>query len=123
MIPDLLQSVTLANVPSVQPSSKKALQPIIGHPMASFIANPVANPSTGNSSQLLLMKMFTRVSGILSPVNYWNHFFPARLTRAFLCSLQTLQDCKLCKLCNFCKLQTIFSDSYAIQRNTCNKTS
>jgi hypothetical protein len=83
----------------------------------------VENLSTVSSSQLQLMKMFTRASGILSHVNYWNQLLPARLTRAFLCSLQTLQDCKLCKLCNSCKLQTILKVSYAIQRNTSNKTS
>jgi hypothetical protein len=69
------------------------------------------------------MKMFIRALGIHMPVNFWSYFHPARLTRAFLCFLQTLQDCKLCKLCNFCKLQTILKESYAIQCNTCNKTS
>lgn len=123
MIPDLLQSVTPANVQNVQPLSKKAPPPIIGLQMENSIAYPAENPSTGNSFQQLPMKMFIRAMGIHMPVNFWSYFHPARLTRAFLCSLQTLQDCKLCNLCNSCKLQTILSDSYAIQRNASNKTS
>ena len=123
MILALLQLGIPANVQNVAPPSKKAQQHITGLLMANSIAYPVANPSIGNSFQQLPMKMFIRALGIHMPVNFWNHFLPARLTRAFLCSLQTLQDCKLCKLCNFCKLQTILKDSYAIQRNTSNKTS
>jgi len=110
----------------VAPPSKKALPPIIGHPMANFIAYPVANLSTVSSSQLQLMKMYTRESEIRSPVNFWSYFHPARFAGLF-CAL-----CRLCKIANFANfanfaipanLSSILKGSYAIQSNTRNKTS
>ena len=52
MIPALLLLGIPANVQNVAPPSKNALPPTIGHPMASSIVFPVANPNTASSFQL-----------------------------------------------------------------------
>jgi hypothetical protein len=54
---------------NVAQPSKKEPQPIIGLPMAKFIAFPVVNPNTGNSSQLQQMKKFSKELAIHSPAD------------------------------------------------------
>ncbi|HAO06416.1 MAG TPA: hypothetical protein DCQ50_05360 [Chryseobacterium sp.] len=61
--------------------------------MENSIAYPVENPNTVSFSLLQLMKMFTRVSEIHSPVNFWNFYHSTRfagsfyiLNRIFFCS-------------------------------------
>jgi hypothetical protein len=69
MIPAPSPFVTLVIVPNAAPFLNQAPPPTIGHRMAGFTANLVVKPNTGNSSQLQLMKLFTRGSEIHSPVN------------------------------------------------------
>jgi len=64
--------------------SKKALPPTIGHLMANSIVYPAVNPSTGGFFQLQLMRKFTRVLEILSPVEQQILYFPAWYSKAFL---------------------------------------
>jgi hypothetical protein len=68
-------------VQNVAPLSKKAQQHITGLLMANSIVYHAVNPNTGYFSLPQLMKMFTRESEILLPVNF--HFHLARYIRAF----------------------------------------
>jgi hypothetical protein len=92
MIPALLPSGTRALVLNVAPFSKKEPLPTIGHLMANSIVSPAVNLSTGNSSQLQLMKKFTKISEIHLPTDHYFIFNPARHSLAFFYVLSPNDD-------------------------------